>query len=96
MEFLEVVEFVIRFLWERFYEIEDVVVRVKVIFLFGSVVRFFGVNVYVIVEELIKLLNVKDEDKIKGISFGCVKVLFGISDGLEVDCFIFFYVYVKS
>lgn len=71
-------------------------VRVKVISLLGSVARFPGVNVHAIAEELIKLLNAKDEDKTKGISLGCVKVLLGISDGPEVDCFISFHVYVKS
>ena len=96
MESLEVVEFVIRSLWERFYETEDAAVRVKVISLLGSVARFPGVNVHAIAEELIKLLNAKDEDKTKGISLGCVKVLLGISDGPEVDCFISFHVYVKS
>lgn len=96
LESLEVVEFVIRSLWERFYETEDAAVGVKVISLLGSVARFPGVNVHAIAEELIKLLNAKDEDKTKGISLGCVKVLLGISDGPEVDCFISFHVYVKS
>lgn len=65
LESLEVVEFVIRSLWERFYETEDAAVRVKVISLLGSVARFPGVNVHAIAEELIKLLNAKDEDKTK-------------------------------
>ncbi|PFX32501.1 integrator complex subunit 4-like [Stylophora pistillata] len=65
LESLEVVEFAIRSLWERFYHTEDAAVRVKVISLLGSVTRFPGVNVQAIAEELIKLLNVKDEDRTK-------------------------------
>lgn len=63
LESLEVVEFVIRTLWERFYETEDPVVRVKVVSLLGSVARFPGVNVHAIAEELIKLLNTDDKDR---------------------------------
>lgn len=61
LESLEVAEFVIRTLWERFYETVDAVVRVKVISLLGSVGRFPGVNVHAVVEDLINLLNADGE-----------------------------------
>ncbi|XP_073255045.1 integrator complex subunit 4-like [Porites lutea] len=61
LESLEVADFVIRTLWERFYETEDVVVRVKVIYLLESVGTFPGVNVHAMVEDLISLLNTKGE-----------------------------------
>lgn len=63
LESLEVTEFVIRTLWERFYETTDVVVRVKVVSLLGSVARFPGVNIHAIAEELIKLLNTDGESR---------------------------------
>ena len=66
LESLEVADFVIRTLWERFYETEDVVVRVKVISLLESVGTFPGVNVHAMVEELISLLNTKGEARNTG------------------------------
>lgn len=63
LDSLEVVEFVIRTLWERFYETKDAVVRVKIVSLLGTVARFPGVNVHAIAEELIKLLNIDGENK---------------------------------
>ena len=63
LESLEVVEFVIRTLWERFYETKDAIVRVKVVSLLGSVARFPGVNIHAIAEELIKLLNTDGESR---------------------------------
>ena len=66
LESLEVADFVIRTLWERFYETEDVVVRVKVISLLESVGTFPGVNVHAMVEDLISLLNTKGEARNTG------------------------------
>ena len=63
LESLEVAEFVIRTLWERFYETKDAVVRVKVVSLLGSVARFPGVNINAIAEDLIKLLNADRESR---------------------------------
>ena len=75
LESLEVVEFVIRTLWERFYETKDAVVRVKVVSLLGTVARFPGVNVHAIAEELIKLLNTDGENK----NIGNIPHLFALS-----------------
>lgn len=55
LESLEVVEFAIRSLWERFYHTEDAAVRVKVISLLGSVTRFPGVNVQAIAAVLLRI-----------------------------------------
>ena len=66
LESLEVADFVIRTLWERFYETEDVVVRVKVISLLESVGTFPGVNVHAMVEDLLSLLNTKGEARNTG------------------------------
>lgn len=63
LESLEVAEFVIRTLWERFYETKDAVVRVKVVSLLGSVAKFPGVNIHAIAEDLIKLLNADRESR---------------------------------
>ena len=71
-ESLEVAEFVIRTLWERFYETEDVVVRVKVISLLGSVGRFPGVNIHAVVEDLMNLLNADGETRNIGTTCLCI------------------------
>ena len=63
VESLEVAEFVIRTLWERFYETLDTAVRVKVVSLLASVGRFPGLNVHAVIEDLINLLNTNDESR---------------------------------
>lgn len=63
VESLEVAEFVIRTLWERFYETLDTAVRVKVVSLLASVGSFPGLNVHAVIEDLINLLNTKDESR---------------------------------
>ena len=72
LESLEVAEFVIRTLWERFYETKDVVVRVKVISLLGSVGRFPGVNIHAVVEDLVNLLNADGETRNIGTTCPCI------------------------
>ena len=63
VESLEVAEFVIRTLWERFYETLDTAVRVKVVSLLASVGSFPGLNVHAVIEDLINLLNTNDESR---------------------------------
>lgn len=66
LESLEVAEFVIRTLWERFYETVDTAVRVKVVSLIASVGSFQGVNIQALVDDLINLLNADGENRTVG------------------------------
>lgn len=63
LESSEVSEFVIRTLWDRFYETSDTVVKIKVISLLMRVGSLPGVNLHAIVEDLIQLLNTDDENR---------------------------------
>lgn len=63
LESSEVSEFVIRTLWDRFYETSDTVVKIKVISLLMRVGSLRGVNLHAIVEDLIQLLNTDDENR---------------------------------
>lgn len=63
LESSEVSEFVIRTLWDRFYETSDTVIKIKVISLLASVGRQPGVNFHSVIEDLIQLLNADDENR---------------------------------
>ncbi|XP_029186863.2 integrator complex subunit 4-like [Acropora millepora] len=63
LESSEVSEFVIRTLWDRFYETSDSVVKIKVISLLMRVGSLPGVNLHALVEDLTQLLNTDDENR---------------------------------
>lgn len=84
LESLEVAEFVIRTLWERFYETVDTAVRVKVVSLIASVGSFQGVNIQALVDDLINLLNADGENRNVGKAiqtFTYLYVVFWRTDG---------------
>lgn len=90
LESLEVAEFVIRTLWERFYETVDTAVRVKVVSLIASVGSFQGVNIQALVDDLINLLNADGENRTVGKAiqtftyFVCCGLAYGWGIGARV------------
>ena len=84
LESSEVSEFVIRTLWDRFYETSDSVVKIKVISLLMRVGSLPGVNLHALVEDLTQLLNTDDENRRIGKIFYFVHL---ISDCVSFETF---------
>ena len=75
LESSEVSEFVIRTLWDRFYETSDTVIKIKVISLLASVGSQPGVNFHSVIEDLIQLLNADDENRKIGKISNCTSLM---------------------